>query len=278
MNALTLKNVTKIYPRFKLDGVSFAVPQGRVVGLVGRNGAGKTTTLKAVFNLISFEGEIDMFEKNVHEHEQACKQLTGYLGGGFRFYPQKTLKKIACAVCGFYPAWSWETYRSFLDRFGLDDQKKICELSEGMKVKFALTLALSHGAKLLILDEPTSGLDPLSREEFCDIMLDLVKNAGVSVLFSTHITSDLERIADDVVYLCEGKVLFNTTVDELLSRYFLATFASESDATAAKALGVKAAKHGFEGLVPKGATPENCTVKDAAIDDILIHLETEAKK
>ncbi len=277
MNALTLKNVTKIYPRFKLDGVSFSVKEGHVVGLVGRNGAGKTTTLKAVFNLITFEGEVDMFELNVREHEQMCKQITGYVGGGFRFYPQKTLNKIALAVSAFYSAWSWETYRNYLAQFGLDEQKKICELSEGMKVKFALTLALSHGAKLLILDEPTSGLDPLSREEFCDIMLDLVKNAGVSVLFSTHITSDLERIADDVVYLFEGKVLFDTATDELLSRYFLATFASESDAVAAKALGVKQAKHGFEGLVPQGALPENCAVKDATIDDILIHLETEAK-
>lgn len=143
-----------------------------------------------------------------------------------------------------------------------------------MKVKFALALALSHGAKLLIMDEPTSGLDPLSREEFCDIILQLVREEGVSVLFSTHITSDLMRIADDIVYISQGKVLEECPLRELLDKYKLAQFASFAAATEAKAIGVKPVKDGYEGLVNSNMQGlKNAIVMDATIDNIMVHLE-----
>ena len=143
-----------------------------------------------------------------------------------------------------------------------------------MKVKFALALALSHGAKLLIMDEPTSGLDPLSREELCDIILQLVREEGVSVLFSTHITSDLMRIADDIVYISQGKLLAACPLKELLGKYRLAHFSSLAEATAAKAIGVKAVKEGYEGLLARDMQiSTNVTVSDATIDNIIVHLE-----
>lgn len=192
MNALEVKELTKVYPSFALDKVSFCVPQGHISGLIGRNGAGKSTTIKGILRLIAAEGNVAVFGRDIIKDEMEVKQIIGYVGGGFRYYPMNTLAAIRKAYAPFYPTWDQDKYEKFLAQFGLSERKKVKELSEGMKVKFALALALSHGAKLLIMDEPTSGLDPLSREEFCDIILQLVREEGVSVLFSTHITSDLD--------------------------------------------------------------------------------------
>ena len=274
MNALEVKELTKVYPEFTLDKISFCVPQGHISGLIGRNGAGKSTTLKGILRLIAADGAVSVFGKNMDEDETAVKQLIGYVGGGFRYYPMNTLAAIRKAYAPFYPAWDRGKYEKLLAQFGLSERKKVKELSEGMKVKFALALALSHGAMLLIMDEPTSGLDPLSREEFCDIVLQLVREEGVSVLFSTHITSDLMRIADDIVYISQGKILAACPLKELLDQYKLAHFSSLADATAANAIGVKSVKEGYEGLLPHDTQRLNgVTFADATIDNIIVHLE-----
>ena len=200
--------------------------------------------------------------------------MIGYVGGGFRYYPMNTLIAIRKAYGPFYPTWDQGKDEKFLARFELSERKKVKELSEGMKVKFALALALSHGAKLLIMDEPTSGLDPLSREELCDIILQLVREEGVSVLFSTHITSDLMRIADDIVYISQGKILAACPLKELLGKYKLAHFSSLAEATVANAIGVKSVKDGYEGLLPRDAKIlSGVTLSDATIDNIIVHLE-----
>ena len=274
MNALEVKELTKVYPEFTLDKVSFCVPQGHISGLIGRNGAGKSTTIKGILRLIAAEGDVAVFGRDIIKDEMAVKQMIGYVGGGFRYYPMNTLAAIRKAYSPFYPTWNQGKYEKFLAQFDLSERKKVKELSEGMKVKFALALALSHGAKLLIMDEPTSGLDPLSREEFCDIVLQLVREEGVSVLFSTHITSDLMRIADDIVYISQGKILVACPLKELLDKYKLAHFSSLADATVAKAIGVKAVKEGYEGLLPRDMKiSTSATVTDATIDHIIIHLE-----
>ena len=274
MNALEVKELTKIYPGFTLDKVSFCVPQGHISGLIGRNGAGKSTTIKGILRLIATEGDVTVYGKDIHKDEMIAKQMIGYVGGGFRYYPMNTLAAIRKAYSPFYPTWDQSRYEKFLAQFELSERKKVKELSEGMKVKFALALALSHEAKLLVMDEPTSGLDPLSREEFCDIVLQLVRDEGVSVLFSTHITSDLMRIADDVVYISQGKIVAACPLKELLDKYMLARFSSLADATAANAIGVKSVKEGFEGLLPRDAQmPKTAAVTDATIDNIIVHLE-----
>ena len=274
MNALEVKGLTKVYPDFTLDNVSFCVPQGHISGLIGRNGAGKSTTIKGILRLIAAEGDVAVFGRDIMKDEMAVKQMIGYVGGGFRYYPMNTLAAIRKAYAPFYPAWDRGKYEKLLAQFGLSERKKVKELSEGMKVKFALALALSHGAKLLIMDEPTSGLDPLSREEFCDIILQLVREEGVSVLFSTHITSDLMRIADDIVYISQGKILAACPLKELLGKYKLAHFSSLADATAANAIGVKLVKDGYEGLLSCDTQRLNgVTLSDATIDNIIVHLE-----
>ena len=274
MNALEVKGLTKVYPEFTLDKIGICVPQGHIVGLIGRNGAGKSTTIKGILQLIATEGDVAVFGKNMDVDELAAKQMIGYVGGGFRYYPMNTLVSIRKAYAPFYPAWDQGKYERLLAQFDLSERKKVKELSEGMKVKFALALALSHGAKLLIMDEPTSGLDPLSREEFCDIVLQLVREEGVSVLFSTHITSDLMRIADDIVYISQGRLLAACPLKEMLNKYKLVRFSSLADATAAKAIGVKAVKEGYEGLLPRDIKiSASSAATDATIDHIIVHLE-----
>ena len=274
MNALEVKELTKVYPEFTLDKVSFCVQQGHISGLIGRNGAGKSTTIKGILRLINAEGSVSAFGKDFLKEEMAVKQTIGYVGGGFRYYPMNTLAAIRKAYAPFYPTWNQSKYEKYLLQFELIESKKIKELSEGMKVKFALALALSHGAKLLIMDEPTSGLDPLSREDFCDIILRLVREEGVSVLFSTHITSDLMRIADDIVYISQGRILATCPLKELLGKYKLAHFSSLADATAVNAIGVKSVKDGYEGLLSCDTQRLNgVTLSNATIDNIIVHLE-----
>ena len=274
MKALEVKELTKVYPEFTLDKVSFCVQQGHISGLIGRNGAGKSTTIKGILRLINAEGSVSAFGKDFLKEEMAVKQTIGYVGGGFRYYPMNTLAAIRKAYAPFYPTWNQSKYEKYLLQFELIESKKIKELSEGMKVKFALALALSHGAKLLIMDEPTSGLDPLSREDFCDIILRLVREEGVSVLFSTHITSDLMRIADDIVYISQGRILAKCPLKELLGKYKLAHFSYLADATAVNAIGVKSVKDGYEGLLSCDTQRLNgVTLSNATIDNIIVHLE-----
>lgn len=274
MNALVVTNLTKRYPSFLLDKVSFCVKEGGVTGLIGANGAGKTTTLKAITGLIRSQGEVSVFGTPFSGNERSVKQIVGYVGGGFRYYPQKSVKAVAEAVAACYPAWQQSVFEDCLARYGIEKTKKISQLSDGMKVKFFLALALSHGARLLVLDEPTSGLDPLSREEFCETVRDLVSRNKVSVLFSTHITSDLERIADDIVLLSHGNMLACESLAALKNRYFLAQFESEKAALEAGAIGARRAKDGWEGLLNAKSADGASSGRLATLDEIIVHLET----
>ncbi|MBQ6066575.1 MAG: ABC transporter ATP-binding protein [Clostridia bacterium] len=207
MSILEVQGLTKRYPSFLLDGVTFSMEQGRVMGLIGRNGAGKTTTLKSIFNLVHPDGgAVRIFGLEMPRDERAIKQRIGYAGGAVDFYSRKKLSQIVDVTKRFYDDWDDDACRKYLDAFSLDKNKTPRELSEGMRVKFSLTLALSHRAELLILDEPTSGLDPVSRAELLDAFL-FLKKKGVSILFSTHITTDLEKCADDITYIARGKLI-----------------------------------------------------------------------
>lgn len=277
MKVLEVENLVKKYSSFELKNVSFFIEEGHIVGLIGRNGAGKSTILKSILNLIQSDGRIEFFGLNFRENEQEIKENIGFVSGGFDYYQLKTIKAISKATSIFYSKWDDQKYREYLNFFGLDENKKIKELSEGMKVKFSITLALSHNAKLLIMDEPTSGLDPLSREEFCDLILDLVKKTGVTVLFSTHITSDLMRISDDLIYVSNGEVLMSDTLENVLNAYKLVKFDAESDIGALKEqiIGLKQVKNGFEGLIKSDAKTENLNVSAPSLDEIMVHLEIE---
>lgn len=209
MNTLIeVEKLCKSYPGFLLDNVTFNLAPGRIMGFIGKNGAGKSTTLKTILNMVHPDsGTVRMFEKDYYINEKECKEQIGVIFGGIDFYPLKKLSSITAVTKRFYANWDDEDYYKYIKLFSLDESKKFKDLSSGMKVKYLLALALSHHAQLLILDEPTSGLDPVSRDELLHIFKRIVKDDNRSVLFSTHITSDLDRCADDITYIQNGKII-----------------------------------------------------------------------
>ena len=219
MSIVEVRNLRKEYPAFTLQDVSFSIEKGRITGFIGRNGAGKTTTIKSILNLVHANGgEICYFGLPLTGHEAEIKKRIGYSTGTVSWYPRKKIRDIVGIVSKFYETWDDAAYRRYLRLFDLNEDKTPLELSEGMKVKFNLLIALSHGAEVLILDEPTSGLDPFSRDELLDIFTEL-KEHGVAVFFSTHITSDLEKCADDIVYISNGKIIAAQPKAEFVAEY-----------------------------------------------------------
>ena len=208
MKLLEVKGLTKRYPKFTLKNVSFSLEQGRIMGLIGKNGAGKSTTLKAMLNMVCPDGgSIQMLGSDFRQEEERCKQELGVVLGGIQFYPTKKLQAITGVTRRFYQSWDDDAYQRYMSRFDLDEQKQVRQLSEGMKVKYLIALALSHNAKLLIFDEPTSGLDPVAREDLLELFQQLVESGQRSILFSTHITSDLDKCADDITYIRNGELI-----------------------------------------------------------------------
>jgi len=213
MKVLNVYNIIKEYPSFKLDDISFAVEKGTIMGFIGRNGAGKTTALKSIMNMVPVSGgSVEFFGLDMKSHESEIKQRIGYAGGAVDYYKKKKISKLLDVTKRMYVNWDESVCNKYMQLFSIDANKTPSELSEGMKVKLNLVIALSHGAELLILDEPTSGLDPVSREELLEIFKHL-KKQGVSLLFSTHITSDLEKCADDITYIRDGSIIYTGNLD-----------------------------------------------------------------
>lgn len=206
MELLRINHLYKHYPSFDLQDVSFALESGKIMGFIGRNGAGKTTTLKCIYNLVApTSGEVLYRGEEIRKIEEKAKSEIGLLFGEVEYYPNKKVGQMSKITASFYPDWNQSLYKEYLADFGIREDKRIKDLSSGMKVKYGLALALSHGAKVLILDEPTSGLDPVSRDELLDIFLKIVSDGEHAILFSTHVISDLEKCADDITYIQKGK-------------------------------------------------------------------------
>lgn len=219
MSIVEVRNLNKTYKSFSLSDVSFNIDEGRITGFIGRNGAGKTTTIKSMLNLIHPDsGEVNYYGKPLAENENQIKKLIGYSTGTVNWYPRKKIRDVVDVVKKFYDTWDDESYRKYLDFFSLDENKSAHEMSEGMKVKCNLLIALSHNAKVLILDEPTSGLDPFSRDELLTLFSELKKH-GLAIFFSTHIISDIENCADDIVYISKGKIVAAMPKDRFASDY-----------------------------------------------------------
>lgn len=219
MALLEVKSIGKKYRSFTLKDVSFSLEKGRITGFIGRNGAGKTTVLKLLYALIKRDGGSILYEgEDILTCEKRYKNEVGLLFGGFQFYPGFKLKKITSVLAPFYEKWDQAQYEEYLTLFGLDEEKKVKELSAGMQVKYGLAIALSHGAEILLLDEPTSGLDPVSRDELLDLFENLAQQ-GKSILFSTHVISDLDKCADDIVYIQKGSLLAAEPLARFRDRY-----------------------------------------------------------
>ena len=217
---LRLENVRKTYPSFTLKDVSFEVKPGQIMGFIGRNGAGKTTTLKCIMNLIHYEsGKISAFETDMSKNELENKQRIGFALSELNYYPNKTIRQLVNVTKRFYKKFDQKKFDEACRLFNLNQDKKLEELSSGMKVKYSVAIALSHEAELLILDEPTSGLDPVSRDEILDIFRKIVKNKDRAILFSTHITSDLDKCASDITYIHDGEIIYSGTKKDFVNSY-----------------------------------------------------------
>ena len=275
MSILNVQGVTKHYPAFTLDNVSFQLVPGKITGFIGRNGAGKSTLLKSILGIVNpDDGDISFFGLPFDGHNAAIKQRLGFVAGGVDYYPSKPLKRITDITKGFYPNWDDTLYRHYLSIFHLDERKTPAQLSAGMRVKYALALALSHHAELLLLDEPTSGLDPVSRSEVLEILLEL-RQAGTTILFSTHITGDLEQCADRILYIQRGRLLADTTLDAFRSSYRIVTLPQPSQDP--RLIGSVLTRDGCTALV-RNSDAADFETRSADLSEIMVHMEKEADK
>lgn len=218
--ALKLTNITKKYDDFILDNVSFNVPKGNIVGLIGENGAGKSTTLNSILDIIERDsGDVFILDSEKNKISNAIREKIGVVFDGNNFPEDLTPQKLNNVLKAIYSNWEEQKFYELLEKFSLPKNKKIKMFSKGMKMKLSISVALSHKAQLLILDEATSGLDPVVRDDILDILLDFVQEENNSILMSSHITSDLEKIADYIVFIHKGKVIFEETKDNLIYNY-----------------------------------------------------------
>lgn len=274
---LEIKNVSKHFQGFELNNISFSLPKGFIMGLVGPNGAGKTTTIQLILNMLEKNsGEILIFGKDNVVHEQTIKQGIGVVFDSMFYVDSWTVRDTEKAISIFYDNWNHEIFCSLVKRFGLPQDKKISEFSRGMQMKLMLACAFSHDAKLLILDEPTSGLDPVTRDEFLEILQDYIKDGEGSVLFSTHITSDLEHVADYITFINRGNMVFTGSMEDLLDRYRLIK-GRPQDLTPdieKNTVGLRKTAVGFEGLISTKVAVQyrHCILDAPTIDDIVIHV------
>lgn len=219
-NVIELKNVVKNYEGFQLDNISFEVPRGSIVGFIGQNGAGKTTTISLILDLIQRDGgEITVFGKDVISDGVAIKEDIGVIFDEMGYHENMTPLQLGKMFAQIYKNWNGEEYKNYLTGFGLPYKKKCGAFSRGMRMKLQLAVALSHGAKLLILDEPTSGLDPIIRNEVLEIFQEYVMTEEHTIFLSSHILEDLERIADEIIFIDKGRILLSGNKDEMLFRH-----------------------------------------------------------
>ena len=219
-NAIEIKNLTKKYDGFTLDNVSFNVPKGSIMGFIGQNGAGKTTTINSLLNILKWDsGEIKLLGKEMPEHEYEVKEHIAAIFDVLPFNDDLSAKQLTKIMGGIWKEWDNECFMNYLDRFQLPFKKKFGQFSKGMKMKLQIATGLSHNAKLLIMDEATTGLDPVVRNEILDIFLEYLQDEDNSILMSSHITSDLEKVADMVTFIDKGKILITGIKDEILDSH-----------------------------------------------------------
>lgn len=280
MEILRVEGLCKSYSGFELKDVSFSLDEGYIMGFIGRNGAGKTTTIKSILGLVHADnGRVTICGKDMRTDELACRQQVGVVLGEFDYYKRYTLDDIAKVYKRFYEKWDDAAYLKYMKQFALADGKRVNELSSGMKVKFALALALSHDARLLILDEPTSGLDPVSRDELLGIFQSIIEDGKRSVFLSTHITSDLERRADFITYIKGGRIIASEEQETFIDSYRMVNGRNDqlTDQMKQKLIGLSSNKFGFDALVRTEdiALMGDAAVSPANLESIMIHMERE---
>lgn len=270
---IRIQNLTKRFEGFALEGVSFAVPRGAVVGFIGENGAGKSTTIKSILGLIRPDGgSVEVFGKDVGSLTKEERGRLGAVLGDGKLPENLTAKDLDGVFRHIFARWDAAAFFAYLDRFALPRGKKIKDFSRGMRQKFALAVALSHGADVLVLDEPTAGLDPVARDEILDILYDFMQDERRSVLISSHIVSDLEKLCDYIAFIHRGRLVFFEEKDALYEKYAvlrapLETLRSCADAVVA----VHRGEFGAGALVLRAKLPVGIPVERAGIEDIMLY-------
>ena len=237
---------------FELEDVSFKLKPGYIMGFIGPNGSGKTTTIKLIMNLLKKDsGSIKIFGKDNVDFEKEVKDRIGFVYDQSNFYEELDMEEMTSIVAPFYSKWDEEVYQSYMERFKLDERQTIKSLSKGMKTKYALAIALSHHADLIIMDEPTSGLDPVFRREILEILQEIILDEDKSIFFSTHITTDLDKIADYITYIDQGKIRLSQSKESLTDQYRLVKGGKEDLEKIGREniIGIKESGFGFEGLI-----------------------------
>ena len=280
MNLIEIKGLCKNFDKFKLQNVDITLEEGFIMGFIGRNGAGKSTTLKTSLNLMNNDGgSVKLCGLSMPQDELEIKNQVGYVFGGVDFYPESKIGHITNVTKSFYREWNEELYKELCDRFEIDQNKRFKHLSAGMKVKYSLAVAMSHNPKLLILDEPTSGLDPAARDDLVLLFQEFIEDGKHSILFSTHITSDLEKCADYITYIKEGKILASTDKDSFRQSYISVAGKKEQLTPEAegKIIGLHKHQLGFEGIMKsedkKLAQTNGFEMAEPTLEDIMIHIE-----
>ena len=276
---LEINNLSKeFFMGFKLDNITFDLEPGYIMGLIGPNGAGKSTLIKLIMNLIKKDsGEIKIFGKDHIKFEKEIKDRIGFVYDESVFYENLSIEDMKNIIAPFYSKWDDIAFYDYLKKFDLGPLYIIKKLSKGMKMKFALSLALSHHAELIIMDEPTAGLDPIFRRELLDVLYDVVQDENKSIIFSTHITTDLDRIADYITYIKKGKLVFSDSKDEIMSTYKVVKGDTKdlNDNLRRKFLGLRETNIGFEGLTDNIEVIKNeisnLVVERPTLEDIMYY-------
>ena len=276
MNAIELKGLIKEYPGFRLGSLDLALPSGSIMGLVGENGAGKSTTIKLIMNAIKRDaGSVSVL--GVDNHSRAFSGIKEDIGVVLdeAYYPEVlNSRDVGCVMAKTYRHWEPDTYENYLQRFGLPQDKAFRDYSRGMKMKLAIAVALSHQAKLLILDEATSGLDPMVRDEILDIFNEYTRQEDRSILLSSHIVSDLEKICDYIAFLHKGQLLLCEEKDRLLEEYALVRLSRErlADLPENSVVGVESDPYGVRALVRRDMVPHDLPLEHTNLEDIILFL------
>ena len=278
MYSLKIENLSKTYPSFKLQNVSFSLEPGYIMGFIGRNGAGKTTTLKTMLKFVKPDsGKVEINGFDISTNEFDIKNSIGFVSGLDGFYSTKKIKTVTDVTKRFFTNWNEQLYKELMQKFNLDEEKLIKNLSAGMKVKYQIVLAMCHDAKLLILDGPTSGLDPVSRDELVILFQNYVADGEHSIIFSTHVTSDLDKCADYITYIKEGKILDSLDIVSFKEKYLLVSGKTEdlTDELNSKIIGLHKHNFGFEGMILSSDKDyfSNCETSKANLEEIMIHCE-----
>ena len=272
---LQIDSLCKSYEDFSLKNISFALPQGCIMGLVGQNGAGKSTTLKAILGLVRPDsGSVKLFGQELQENEGQIKEQIGVVFDSMNLPELLRGKDVGKVLGPLYQSWDQTAFNGYLERFSLPKNKLIKDYSRGMKMKVAIAAALSHRAKLLLLDEATGGLDPIVRDEILDILLEFMQDPTHGILFSSHITGDLEKIADYVTFIHEGQVRFSQPKDELLDSYAVVKCSPQQLASIdpAALISVRSHQYGTEALVRRDAVWADAVAERPTIEDMMLFI------